>query len=124
LIYVEVQDDSGALAVDSIMVEVTSVLGLKDVFAIQIPDKYILYQNYPNPFNPVTKIKFALPKPEIVKIEIYNIIGQKIETLINIPMPAGYYEVEFNGQNLSSGIYLYRIEAGEWIDVKKMLLVK
>jgi len=80
--------------------------------------------NYPNPFNPSTKIKFDLPKPETVKIEVYNIIGQKIQTLLNNPMPAGYHEVEFNGQNLSSGIYLYRIEAGEWQDVKKMVYLK
>jgi hypothetical protein len=57
-------------------------------------------------------------------IEIYNIIGQKIETLLNKPMPAGYHEVVFNGQNLSSGIYLYKIEAGQWSDVKKMILMK
>jgi hypothetical protein len=56
--------------------------------------------------------------------KIYNIIGQKIQTLLNKPMPAGYHEVEFNGQNLSSGIYLYRIEAGEWHDVKKMILLR
>jgi hypothetical protein len=85
---------------------------------------FILYQNYPNPFNPSTTIKFALPKPETVTIKVYNIIGQKIETLLNKPMPAGHHEVEFNAGNLSSGVYLYRIEAGEWQDVKKMVLIK
>ena len=85
--------------------------------------EYTLFQNYPNPFNPSTKIKFDLPTPETVKIEIYNIIGQKIQKLLNKPMPAGYHEVEFNGQNLSSGVYLYRIEAGEWQDAKKMILL-
>ena len=85
---------------------------------------YELFSNFPNPFNPSTKIKFALPKPETVTIEVYNIIGQKIQTLLNKPMPAGYHEVEFNGQNLSSGIYLYRIEAGGWKDVKKMILLR
>ena len=89
----------------------------------EVPTEFILSQNYPNPFNPSTKIKFSLPKPETVKIEVYNIIGQKIETLLNKPMPAGYHEVEFNGQNLSSGIYLYKIEAGAWQDVKKMILL-
>jgi len=57
-------------------------------------------------------------------IKRYNIINQKIETLLNKSMPTGYHEIEFNGQNLSSGIYLYRIEAAEWQDVKKMLLVR
>jgi predicted GH43/DUF377 family glycosyl hydrolase len=89
-----------------------------------IPQNYTLSQNHPNPFNPSTKIKFDLPKPETVTIEIYSIIGQKIETLLNKPMPAGYHEVTFDGQNLSSGIYLYRIEAGAWYDVKKMVLIK
>ena len=85
---------------------------------------YELFSNFPNPFNPSTKIKFALPKPETVTIEVYNIIGQKIQTLLNKPMPAGYHEVEFNGQNLSSGIYLYRIETGQWQDIKKMVLIR
>ena len=88
------------------------------------PKEFFLSQNYPNPFNPSTNIKFTLPKPENVKIEVYNIIGQKIETLLNKSMSAGYHEVEFNGQNLASGIYLYRIEAGEWQDVRKMVLLK
>jgi hypothetical protein len=89
-----------------------------------IPLNFSLKQNYPNPFNASTKIKFSLPKPESVKIEVYNITGQKIVNLLNKPMPAGYHEVEFNGQNLSSGVYLYRIEAGTWTDTRKMLLVK
>lgn len=83
-----------------------------------------LYNAYPNPFNPSTKIKFTLPKQEIVTLEVYNIIGQKIETLLNKPMPAGYHEVEFNAQNLSSGVYFYRIEAGKFQDVKKMILLR
>jgi hypothetical protein len=89
-----------------------------------LPTMFEIDQNYPNPFNPSTKIKFTLPKPENVKIEIYNLLGQKIETLLNKFMPSGYHEVEFNGQNLSSGVYLYSIEAGEWSDVKKMVLLK
>lgn len=89
-----------------------------------LPDEFVVYQNFPNPFNPSTKIKFFLPKSEMVKIEVCNTIGQKTETLLNKPMPAGYHEIEFNGQNLSSGIYHYRIQAGEWQDVKKMILLK
>ena len=86
--------------------------------------RFLLYQNYPNPFNPSTKIEFSLLKAETVTIKVYNIIGQKIVTLLNKPMPAGYHEFQFDAQNLSSGIYLYRIEAGMWTDTKKMLLVK
>ena len=89
-----------------------------------LPSSYNLNQNYPNPFNPSTKIKFALPKLEIVKIEVYNTLGQRVEILLNQQMQAGQHEIEFNAQNLSSGIYYYRIEAGEFQDVKKMVLIR
>jgi M6 family metalloprotease-like protein len=96
----------------------------------KILSDFILFQNYPNPFNPSTKIKYSLPKPEKVKIEIFNLLGQKIETLLNKPMPAGSFEVEFTANDLPSGVYLYRIvvdsygEAGEFQEVKKMILLK
>jgi photosystem II stability/assembly factor-like uncharacterized protein len=99
------------------------ILSIKDSQNNQ-PITFSLNQNYPNPFNPSTKIKFALPKPQEVKIEVYNTIGQKIDILLNKQMKAGYHEVEFNAQNLSSGIYFYRIEAGEYHDVKKMIVIK
>ena len=89
-----------------------------------LPTKFALNQNYPNPFNPSTNIKFALPKPETVKIELYNTLGQNVKTLLNKAMKAGYHEVEFNASNLSSGVYFYRIEAGEFQDVKKMILLR
>ena len=88
------------------------------------PSTIALYQNYPNPFNPKTVISWQLAVGSHVELCIYNILGQKIKTLLNKPMPAGYHEVEFNGQDLSSGIYLYRIEAGGWKDVKKMILIR
>ena len=91
---------------------------------LTLPSSYTLYQNYPNPFNPSTIIKFALPKPESVKIEIFNILGQKIETLFNKSMPAGYHEVKFTSYNLPSGVYLYQIQAGNWQAVKKMILLQ
>jgi hypothetical protein len=109
------------------------VFDLKDVtdFILDIPDKSInfplkfgLSQNYPNPFNPSTKIKYFLPEPEIVKIEVCNLLGQKIKRLLNQHMPAGYHEIEFNAQNLPSGVYLYRIQAGEFQNVKKMVLLQ
>lgn len=88
------------------------------------PDEFLLYQNYPNPFNPLTTIKFSLPKQESVIIAIYNTLGEKLETLLSNKMPAGSHEVEFNAQNISSGIYFYLIQAGEFQDVKKMILLK
>jgi type IX secretion system substrate protein len=83
-----------------------------------------LSYNYPNPFNPSTKIKYDLPKQENVKIEIFNLLGQKIETLVNKIMPAGSHQVEFNAKDLPSGVYLYRIEAVGFQVVKKMLLFR
>jgi hypothetical protein len=85
---------------------------------------YNISNNYPNPFNPSTTIEFNLPKATNVRIEIFNIAGQKIQTLLNKKMSAGSHQVEFNAQNLSSGVYFYRIEADEFQDVKKMVLLK
>jgi predicted secreted hydrolase len=86
--------------------------------------QYKLYQNYPNPFNPSTHISFSLPQREHVVIDIYNTIGQYIKTVKNQVLNAGYHELVFDGQNLSSGIYFYRIEAGTWQEIKKMILIK
>lgn len=90
-----------------------------------VEDKeYKLLQNYPNPFNPITKIRFDLPKSEKVVLKIYNVLGQEVETLLQNQIPAGYHEIEFNAQNLSTGIYFFKIEAGEFHDLKKMILIK
>lgn len=90
----------------------------------QIPTKFSLEQNYPNPFNPTTKIEFALPKESNVTLKIYNLLGQEVETLINKVMQAGYHSVDFNATGFPSGMYVYRIEAGNFVQVKKMLLMK
>ena len=89
-----------------------------------LPGQFELSQNYPNPFNPSTTIEFDLPKFSNVRIEVYNLTGQKVQTLLNKKMTAGSHRLEFNAQNLSSGVYFYRIEAGEFQDVKKMILIK
>ena len=95
-----------------------------------VPVAYNLYQNYPNPFNPGTVISYALPFASNVKIEVYNILGVKVKELLNGQKPAGYYEVNFNTIGLSSGVYLYMIEAksiegrSEYINTKKMMLLK
>jgi CSLREA domain-containing protein len=89
-----------------------------------IPDKFLLEEAYPNPFNPVTHIRYGLPTLSNVKIEIYDMLGRKVSTLIDGQKPAGFHTVNFDGSNLSSGVYLYRIQAGEFIDTKKMILMK
>ncbi|MFH1526738.1 MAG: T9SS type A sorting domain-containing protein, partial [Bacteroidota bacterium] len=90
-----------------------------------IPRDYVLYQNYPNPFNPVTYIRFSIPEEEKVTIEIYDLLGQRIAVLSeNEIFTVGYHEVLFDASGLSSGVYLYRIKAGEFFDIKKMVLIK
>jgi len=88
------------------------------------PTEYQLSQNYPNPFNNQTVIKYSIPKEGIVLIHIYNIIGEKVTTLVNEMKPTGYYTTPFDAAGLSSGIYFYRLQAGSFIDTKKMILIK
>ncbi len=85
---------------------------------------YELLQNYPNPFNPVTTIKYAIPKMSNVTIKVYDILGRKVATLVNEKKLPGIYEVKFNGKDLSSGVYFFRIKAGDFVGTKKMLLLK
>ena len=89
-----------------------------------IPTEYKLDQNYPNPFNPTTKITYQLPEKSIVTLKVYDILGKEIVELVNETREAGNHEVIFNVNNLSSGIYYYQIKAGDFIQSKKMLLIK
>jgi phosphatidylserine/phosphatidylglycerophosphate/cardiolipin synthase-like enzyme len=85
---------------------------------------YSLYQNYPNPFNPVTTIRFQLPESEKVELKIYDMLGREVKTLYNKIAPAGIVDVDFNADNLASGVYIYRIKAGNYIASKKLMLIK
>jgi hypothetical protein len=103
-----------------------------DVVAVEIisPVKFSLEQNYPNPFNPTTKIKYTVPvtlsevEGSLVTLKVYDVLGNEIATLVNEEKPAGSYEVEFDGNNLPSGIYFYQLQAGQFTQTKKMLLIK
>jgi hypothetical protein len=94
------------------------------VFNPETPKQFNLSQNYPNPFNPVTKINFALPKQGFVTLKIYDITGREIQKLVSEVKQAGYYSVDFNGSSLSSGVYFYKIQSGDFISVKRMVLIK
>lgn len=89
-----------------------------------LPEQFILYQNYPNPFNPSTDISFELPRKNHVTIEIYNITGQKVTTLLNKEMIPGVYTVSFNGSEYASGLYFYKLSVGEYESTRKMILLK
>jgi hypothetical protein len=90
----------------------------------RIPKEYSVSQNYPNPFNPNTTINFALPQTAVTKIIVYDVLGREIQPLINKELKAGYHEVNFNAGNFPSGVYFYRIQSGNFISTKKMILMK
>lgn len=90
----------------------------------EIPEEYVLEQNYPNPFNPSTKISYSIPQDGFVKLQIFNILGQEIETIENEYKKAGSYEIEFNGMDLSSGVYLYKLTVNDFSMSRKMILLK
>jgi hypothetical protein len=89
-----------------------------------VPSAYNLSQNYPNPFNPVTKISYTLPKAGNVKLVVFDVLGREITTLVNDVKTAGTHVVSFDASSLSSGVYFYRINAGDFTSTKKMMLVK
>jgi len=89
-----------------------------------IPDAFILRQNYPNPFNPSTTIKYQIPELSFVILKVYDVLGNEIVILVNEEKSVGSYDVEFNGTELVSGIYFYRLQAGEFVATKKMVLLK
>jgi hypothetical protein len=88
------------------------------------PESFELSQNYPNPFNPSTKIDFKLSKASDVKMTVYNVLGQQVATLLNEHMSAGSQSVVFDASKLSSGVYFYRLDAGNFSSIKKMMLLK
>lgn len=113
-------------SLDSWTLEITygTIVGIQQT--ITIPSIYSLGQNYPNPFNPVTKISYGLPRNSFVKVKLFDVTGREITTLVNQQQPAGMYEhdIDANHLSLSSGIYFYQIEAGDFKEVRKMILVK
>jgi Secretion system C-terminal sorting domain len=88
------------------------------------PRKFVLNQNYPNPFNPSTNISFDLEKSGYTNLTVYNVLGQKVATILSQEMSAGHHEVNFNASGLSSGVYLYRLESGNFTAMKKMMLMQ
>ena len=97
-----------------------------DIIELQIdpPSEFVLQQNYPNPFNPSTTIRYEIPKSTFVILSIFDLQGREITSLVNQVQNTGYHEITFNVKNLSSGIYIYQIQAGEFSQIRKMLLIK
>ena len=82
------------------------------------------YQNYPNPFNPVSHLEFGISDLGFVSLKVYDVLGREIKTLVNEIKPAGTYKIEFDGSNFASGVYFYKLEAGDFVQTKRMVLVK
>jgi hypothetical protein len=89
-----------------------------------MPEKYILSQNYPNPFNPATVINYSIPVTGNVKIDVFDLLGRKIKTIVNEEKSAGTYIVKFDASFLSSGVYFYRLQVGNFVSTKKMVIMK
>ncbi len=90
----------------------------------EIPNVFKLYNNYPNPFNPSTKIKFDIPSNQSVKLRVYDLLGREVTTLVNESLKPGKYEISFDAAKYSSGVYFYKLEANDFTDIKKMILIK
>jgi hypothetical protein len=88
------------------------------------PTEYLLSQNYPNPFNPTTTIQYAVSSRQFVSLKVYDVLGNKIETLMNEEKPVGTYEINWNAIDLPSGVYFYRLQAGDFVQTRKMILLK
>ncbi len=102
---------------------------LYDPDRIVLPEVFALHQNYPNPFNPVTRLRFDLPEKSRVRLEIYNMLGQKVATVVDREMEAGFHTLSWNGRDasgaaLASGVYIYRLRAGDFVKARKMILLK
>jgi phosphatidylserine/phosphatidylglycerophosphate/cardiolipin synthase-like enzyme len=98
-------------------------IGVENISS-EIPDGFVLKQNYPNPFNPVTRIEFSIPVSNFVKLVVFDGLGREIKTLVNQNMVAGFYGIDFSSANLSSGVYYYKLTAGNYNDVRKMIILK
>lgn len=113
----------GTILVPGKMYIPTTPVGIQTI-STAIPDKFELCQNYPNPFNPTTKIRFKIKDSRLVTLKIYDAIGRGVLTLINEKLSAGEYETSFDAEGLTSGVYFYKLEAGDFVQVRKMALIR
>jgi hypothetical protein len=129
VLFNEKQAGNHSAMIESVIARNSSNLDLDVSFdgmnnGLGVPKTFNLSQNYPNPFNPVTKIEYAVPNDVKVTLKIYDVLGREVNVLVNEVKKAGYYSVEWNGSSLSSGIYFYQMKAGDFVAVKKMMMIK
>jgi hypothetical protein len=102
--------------------EETGVTSVED--EKQLPTEFVLKQNYPNPFNPSTSIQYTVGCLQFVNLTIYDVLGREVSVLVSEEKPAGRYEIGFNAVGLSSGVYFYKLQSGNFIETKKMILIR
>ncbi|HMS33342.1 MAG TPA: M14 family zinc carboxypeptidase [Ignavibacteria bacterium] len=120
---------NGSVVADGIFIDNIKLTGYNNTPTsvagnTEMPDKYSLSQNYPNPFNPSTVISYSLAEGNFISLKIYNELGKEVASLVNERQSAGSYSISFDGSNLPSGLYYYKLESGGYVDTKKMLLIK
>jgi len=120
--HVYVIDENGVKSF-AYMHEVTVILTGIDELSL-LPKKYDLSQNFPNPFNPATQIKFSIPKTSHVTLTIYNALGQKVADILDKEFKPGFYNIKWNGGNMASGVYFYRLRSNNFVSTKKMMLLQ
>jgi hypothetical protein len=114
--------DTGLLTAWCLVVTYSCPVG--GIQTVEIPNYYSLDQNYPNPFNPSTSIKYSVPETRLVTLKVFDVLGREVATLVNETKNPGFHTVNFDASNLASGIYFYRIDAGSFSSIKRMVLVK
>jgi hypothetical protein len=119
------ENNGWAVGFDGTIIHTTDggLVGIGDAVAAN-PAEFVLYDNYPNPFNPTTNIRFKIANPGFVSLKVYDVFGREVATLVNDNKSAGSYTVKFDAINLASGTYFYRLESGDFRQIKKMLLLK
>ena len=100
------------------------ITSVREIAGSTLPGSFELKQNYPNPFNPTTRIGFQIVAPGFVTLKVYDILGREVRTLVNEELKAGSYEKTFDASGLASGVYYYRIQAGDFAETKKLLLLR
>jgi hypothetical protein len=120
---ISVDDGNGNRVIQSFTLTVETVTGI-DRHTVIIPGKFTLFQNYPNPFNPSTTIRFTIPEQANVTLIVYDLLGRKVATLIDDRLQPGEYSQLFDGGHFPSGVYIYRIYAGEHVETKRLILIK
>ena len=115
--------DGGIIQLDLVQGVGSQVVSNGNISGL-VPGQFSLAQNYPNPFNPSTTIYYSLPKSSNVKLTVYDVLGNEVSTLVNENKLAGTHKIDFNSGYLASGIYFYKLVAGDYVEVRKMTLIK